>query len=169
MFRLRVLAFLFRHPAGAASGDAQVGSRSTAGRSLARGYARTRTLIALSCVGLLAFAPLLHAQSKTGTTSLLLTVGQQEQLQFQGENVILKIRLASGVTARLWGDAACATPIRKAIVLTKSGTYTISLDDVPQNNKGYVCLLTSDGILRDSVVWPETGATTAETSAVSKP
>lgn len=120
-------------------------------------------------MGLLASAPLLHAQSKTGTTSLSLTVGQQEQLQLQGENVILKIRLASGVTARLWGDEGCATPIQKAMVMTKSGAYTISFDNVPHNSKGYVCLLTSDGILRDSVVWPEVRMPTTTTSAVPNP
>ena len=109
------------------------------------------TLIALSLVGLLVSAALLYAKSKTGTATLLVTVREEELVQIQGESVILKIRLASGVTAKLWGDTACGAPGQEAMVLTKSGTYTISLGSVSQDQRGYVCLLSSDGTLRDSL------------------
>ena len=169
MFSLRVLAFLFAGPAGAVGGPSQACSRSTEGPPFAWGRLGAATLSALSLVGWLVSTALLSAQSRTSTTTLLVRVGEQAQLQVQGRSAILRIRLASGVSAQLWGDEACATPIEKALVFSRSGTYTIPLDVVPSNNKAHVCLLSSDGILSDSVVWPETGTTTAETSAVSKP
>jgi hypothetical protein len=103
--------------------------------------------------GSLASAALVFGQSKTATTRLLLTVRGEEQLQRQGGNVILKIRLAPGVTAKLWGDQACGRPIQAAMVITNSGTYTLAFDNIPYEGKAYLCLLSSDGTLRDHMVW----------------
>jgi hypothetical protein len=85
-------------------------------------------------------------------------------LQPQGENVMLKIRLAAGVTARLWGGKACGMPIQQAMVLTKSGTYILLAENIPHDEKAYLCLVSSDGTLRDAVVWPQVSTTTTITA-----
>src|SRR5262249_45041618 len=94
------------------------------------------------------------ASTTNGTATLSLTVGPQGQFVISDSNVILKIRLLPRVYANLWGDKACGIPIQKAMIISASGAYTIALRDIPHQNKGYICLLSSDGAISKSAVWP---------------
>ena len=117
-------------------------------------------------VGLLAGATLLYGQAKSRSGTTAVTVGEQDLLQLQGVNVILKIRLRPGVTASLWSDRACRAPIPRAMAITASGTYSISLTSIPQaegpraedpqadERAAFVCLLSSERKLRDSILLP---------------
>jgi len=164
VFSSSPLVFLSVVPERPTSGYAQVRSGSLKSGRLVRRHANAGTRIPLCLVGWLASATLLYAQSKTATTTLYVTVGEAEQLQLQGVTTILRIRLASGVMAKLWSDEFCGIPSQQATVITRSGTYTIPLDNITPRKKAYVCLLSSDGILRDSVLWPAAGPTPSLTS-----
>ena len=83
-------------------------------------------------------------QQKTAT----LTLGVQPQLLLveQDPNVILKIRLAHGVTAQLWANNSCGSPKNNAMTFTASGTYTISIQSIKGHGELYACVLSSDGL-----------------------
>jgi hypothetical protein len=99
----------------------------------------------------------LYAQSRTATASLILQVRPEELLQEQNGGVVLKIRLARGTTARLWAANSCTSPSPQSHVLTISGIYNIPLSaftpvsDNPTPSTTQVCLLSSDGVLHDSL------------------
>jgi hypothetical protein len=114
-------------------------------------------MIALLLLGLLRVAPLLHAKSYSVTTTLTVHVEEASQLEFQNDNVIVKVRLTPGVAASLWGERACTTPADESYIITASGTYTIPLNQIKQARKaagdedGSLCLQSSDGVLRHSL------------------
>jgi hypothetical protein len=99
----------------------------------------------------------LHAQSRTATTALVLQVRQEELLQVQTDQVALKIRLARGRTAQVWVANSCTSPMLESLTITQSGTYTVPLATIGATTSdspggiAYVCLLSSDGVLQDSV------------------
>jgi len=101
--------------------------------------------------------PQLYAQSRTATVSLVLQVHAEELLQNQNGSVLLKIRLARGTSARLWAADSCASPSPESQIVTQSGIYSIPLNILrptisdPNNSASHVCLLSSDGLLRDSL------------------
>jgi hypothetical protein len=145
-----------------------------------RARGRTAALIVLSTVLLTCALPL-RAQSRIASTTLVLQVGQEDLLQLQSGNVALKIRLAAGRTARLWVASSCTSPSPESYLIAKSGTYSIpfnALEPVssePPSGAAYVCLLSSDGVLNDSLavgINAMTGqvvTTQAGTTTVSKP
>jgi hypothetical protein len=118
-------------------------------------------MIALLLVGLLRVAPLLHAESRSVTSALIVQVAEAGQLELQNDNVIVKLRLTRGVTVAVWEDKACTTPANESYTITASGTYTIPLNQIKQGQKaageeeGSICLQSSDGVLRRSL--PVTG------------
>jgi hypothetical protein len=126
-------------------------------RSLASGQSTKWPLIALLSVGLLITAFLLHAQTRTVTTTLILQVAEVGQLERQNDNVIVKLRLTPGVAASLWSDKACATPTAESHIITASGIYAIPLSQIMQahtaagEEEAFVCLQSSDGVLRHSL------------------
>ncbi len=85
------------------------------------------------------------------TSLLMVRVGEESQLQVSGNRLVLKMRLSPGVEARLWGDKACDIPTDEAIIIQNSGTYVIGLKDILLGNETYLCLLSSDGNLRNSL------------------
>jgi hypothetical protein len=99
----------------------------------------------------------LYAQSRTATASLVLQVRPEELLQDQNGSVVLKIRLARGTTARLWAANSCTSPSPESQVITMSGIYSIPLNALrpvisdPNSSASHVCLLSSDGVLNDSL------------------
>ena len=121
-----------------------------------RGKIQTAVLLVLLVVGLssLSIFAVLYAGSQNGASTLRLTVSEQQSLTVVGSNVILKLRLLPGVTAKLWGDKTCGAPIQKAMLITASGNYVIPLANVPHQNRDYVCLLSSNAHLNASAVWP---------------
>jgi hypothetical protein len=91
------------------------------------------------------------------TTMLMVHVVPEERIEVQAYAVSLRIRLAAGTTARLWADTSCgAAPLQSGII-TSSGAYSILLEALgvtysPRASEGVsICLLSSDGLLRDSV------------------
>ena len=101
-----------------------------------------------ACLLVVAFA---YAGVRSVTTRLNLAVGEQVYLAQQGNNLILKIRMAPGVTAQLWADNVCGQPKSNALVFTKSGNYTIPVESIKGSGASYACLLSSDGQLKTSV------------------
>jgi len=136
--------------------------------SPARARGRTAALIGL--IALLTGALQLYAQSRTATTSLVLQVRPEELLQDQNGSVGLKIRLARGTTARLWPANSCTSPSPESQVITQSGIYSIPFNTLrpaisdPNSSTSRVCLLSSDGMLSDSlpVVMTAPGNSTGE-------
>ena len=114
-------------------------------------------MAALICVlVLLTGVPQLCAQSRTATASLIVQVRPEELLQAQNGSVALKLRLASGATARLWAAISCTSPPLDSQIIIASGDYTIPLNTLipvssaPGPSAGQVCLISSDGVLNDS-------------------
>jgi hypothetical protein len=106
---------------------------------------------------LLTGVPQLYAQGRTATASLVLRVRPEELLQEQNGSVLLKIRLARGTTARLWAANSCTSPSPESQVIIFSGNYTIPLNTLTPVSSDlapgatHVCLMSSDGVLNDSV------------------
>ena len=98
----------------------------------------------------------LYAQARTAAASLTVQVRPEEMLQVQNGSVALKVRLASGATARLWAANSCTSPSPESQVIITSGIYTIPLNTLtpvgshPGPSAGQVCLMSSDGVLNDS-------------------
>ena len=132
----------------------KVGTVAWRGRSLASGQSANWTLIVLLLVGLLSVAPQLHAKSRTATTTLILEVAEASQFEIQNDSAIVKLRLRPGVAVTLWGDKACTLPADESYIITASGTYTIPLNQIKQkpggDEPGFICLQSSDGVLRRS-------------------
>jgi hypothetical protein len=149
--------------------------RSRGGHSAARvatlrpSTARARGMTA-ALIGIIIFLTLLtgeiqfYAQGRTATASLVLHVQPEELLQARNGSVVLKIRLARGTTARLWAASSCASPSAESQVIMASGTYTIpnnTLTPVRSSSAPgtmQVCLLSSDGVLHDSIAVEILGA-----------
>jgi hypothetical protein len=100
----------------------------------------------------------LRAEGKTGIITVSVTIPEQAQLQLQGGNVNLKIRLAPGVSARLWRDDSCRAPHSESNSYSQSGSFVIPLDSLPRSSGAQVCLLSSDGVLRSSMELPTASA-----------
>ena len=83
--------------------------------------------------------------------NLTLIVHPEVQLQEQGTDVILKIRLAQGTNAKLWGDNSCGFPKDNGRTFTASGTYTISVQNLSARGQTYACAVSSDGLLKASI------------------
>ncbi len=120
----------------------------------ARAHRRMAALMGV--VALLTGINQLGAQFRTGTTSLVLQVRPEEQLQVQNGSVVLKIRLARGTMARLWLAESCTPTSPQSQVIIASGNYTIPLNllipasGIPTPHAMQVCLVSSDGVLNDS-------------------
>ena len=118
---------------------------------------RYRNIGRIGVLLLLAGAIQASAQRKVVVSSLVLQIRPEELLQAQSGNVLLKIRLAPGTTARLWAANACQAPSPPSQVITVSGRYTIPFSaftpgsGAPSQQTRLICLLSSDGTLRDSV------------------
>lgn len=125
------------------------------GPSPARARGRMAALIVV--VVLLTGVPQLYAQGRTATSSLALQVRSEELLQDQNGSVVLKIRLAHGTTASLWAANSCTSPSPQSHVITMSGIYSIPYSALtpvssnPSPSTTQVCLVSSDGMLNDSL------------------
>ena len=141
-------------------------------RKLASGQGAPWTLMVLLLVGFLRAAPLLHAESRTVTSTLILQVTEAALVEQQNDNVIVKVRLSPGVAASLWGDKSCTTPTLESLIITASGTYTLPLNQIKQaqpaigDGEASICMQSSDGLLRRSLpVMGGASLTGAKTSA----
>jgi len=97
----------------------------------------------------------LAAQSRTAHGALTVQVRPEELMRAQAGGVLLKIRLARGATARLWAADACGAVPPQAEVVAASGVYNIPLSSLAAGPSGSgrtnICLISSDGELKDSV------------------
>ena len=110
---------------------------------------RSGSLIVVLLLGAVLLVPDAGAQFQTKETgTLTLTIQPQIQLQVQGTDVILKIRLAQGTNAKLWGDNSCGLPRENGTTFTASGTYTISVQNLAAQGQAYACAVSSDGLLK---------------------
>lgn len=126
------------------SGDSKFNFRTSLDRS--------RCLIVALLLGAVLLVPDAGAQVQTKQTgNVTLTIQPQIQLQEQGTDVILKIRLVQGTTAKLWGDNSCGLPKDNGKTITASGTYTISVKNLAAQGQAYACAASSDGILKASI------------------
>lgn len=102
-------------------------------------------------------AALLHAQSRTASSAVVLQVRPEERLEEQLGRVILRIRIARGTTARIWAANSCAASSFESQVITQSGNYSFPLSALtgesshPGADALQVCLTSSDGALSDSL------------------
>ena len=118
---------------------------------------RVRITALFGMIFLLTGLPQIFAQGRTATVSLVLQVHAEEVLQNQNGSILLKIRLARGTSVRLWAADSCASPSPEAQIVTLSGIYNIPLNLMrpassdPNSSASRVCLLSSDGMLRDSL------------------
>jgi len=116
------------------------------------------TLIALLLLSSLKVAILLHASSKTVTTTLIVQVAEAGQLDVQNDVAVVRLRLNPGVAVTLWGDKSCATAPSDAYIITSSGSYTIPLNQIKQgpmaeaDAQDFICMQSSDGVLRRSML-----------------
>ena len=118
------------------------------GISLSRfGYLTTMLLAAAVFL-----VPRVGAQAQTARPgTLAINIRPQIQLQTQGTDVVLKIRLEPGITAKLWRDDSCGLPTETATTIAASGTYTIAIQNLVSQGQAYVCAASSDGLLKDSI------------------
>jgi hypothetical protein len=129
-----------------------------AGDRCAHRYAWGGALAFLLALGLGSTAWLRAQTTKAATTTLTLRVVPEERMEVQGNAVSLKIRLAPGATARLWAGTSCGAAPPPALVITRSGAYSIQptafgVTYSPTAGQAVgICLLSSDGLLHDSVV-----------------
>jgi len=134
-----------------------VGTAAWLLRSLPRGQGANWALVGLLLAGLLRVAPPLYAESRSVTSTLMLQVREAGQLELQNDNVIVKLRLTRGVAVNLWSDKACTTPAYGSYIITASGTYSIPLNEINQNQNragadiSFICLRSSDGVLDSSL------------------
>ena len=112
---------------------------------------------ALSSVAVLMFGTsLVNCQGQATSASLVLQVQAEALLRAGNGNIALKIRLDRGATANLWAGDACGVPPAESRLITISGSYimplaTLQRPTVANSSSHLVCLLSSDGILRESL------------------
>jgi hypothetical protein len=97
-------------------------------------------------------ASVLVGAERTAHSNLLLIVRPEALLLRQGSDAVqLKIRLAEGTEARLWGADSCGAPASGAMVISRSDSYIIPLSAFGASNSRQACLASSDGTLQRSV------------------
>jgi hypothetical protein len=93
-----------------------------------------------------------RAQIQTKQTgNLTLSIKPQIQLQVQGADVILRIRLSQGTNAKVWGDNSCGLPKENGATFTTSGTYSLSVQNLQGQGQSFACAASSDGLLMASI------------------
>jgi hypothetical protein len=93
------------------------------------------------------------AQRQMGqSANLTLIVRPQIQLQEQGTDLVLKIRLAEGTSVKLWGSNSCGSPTDDSKTFIASGTYTIAVQNLSLQGATYACAVSSDGLLKASIL-----------------
>jgi hypothetical protein len=87
----------------------------------------------------------------TESGNLKLVIRPQIQLQKQGTDVVLKIRLAEGTNVKLWASNSCGFPKDDSKTFTASGTYAVAVQNLSTQGQGYVCAISSDDLLKASI------------------
>lgn len=129
-------------------GSGSVGARRLFALTLRLGVALCFLLVLPSS------SPAAQSSRKTASSSLMVQIGEEVQLQVNGNGLVLKMRLSPGVVARLWSNSTCGAPTEDAMIVTNSGSYIIDLSNIPHEGKSFICLLSSDGKLHEALAFP---------------
>jgi hypothetical protein len=116
---------------------------------------RTRCLVVVLLLGAALFYFVLDAGAQHQATqngNLTLTIHPQIQLQEQGTDLVLKIRLAEGTSVKLWGSNSCGSPTDDSKTFIASGTYTTAVQNLSLQGAAYACAVSSDGFLKASLL-----------------
>lgn len=105
---------------------------------------------------LLALSTLAHAASATAASRVMVVVREQQALEQQGSDMLLKVRLSPGVSAMVWVDASCDSPNENATTITQSGSYLLPIANLQSpgiqgRGNTYSCIASSDGRLNAAV------------------
>jgi len=110
-----------------------------------------RLLHGLTLLLLLTLGTAAYAARASATSSVMVVVREQHELVQQGSNLLLKVRLSRGVSARVWVDAGCDSPNENAVTITQSGSYVLSIAGIQGRGNSYSCMVSSDGQLSAAV------------------
>jgi hypothetical protein len=105
----------------------------------------------LAAMGLILGSAGLLSADTTSVISVRVTIGEEARIQVWDDSVNLKIRLASGVTARLWLGEVYGLPPATAKMIERSGVFEVSFKDLSPSDGSRVCFQSSDSVLRDSL------------------
>jgi hypothetical protein len=118
----------------------------------ARFQVRTmRVATRITLLIIFAFATLAHAASAAAASHVMVIVQEQQALVQQGSDMLLKVRLSPGVSARIWVDASCGAPNENATIITESGSYVLPIVNMQGRGNSYVCMVSSDQRLSAAV------------------
>jgi hypothetical protein len=101
----------------------------------------------LTLLIVLALATMAHAATATATNRVVVVIQEQQALVQQGSDMLLKVRLSPGVSARVWVDANCESPNENATIITRSGSYVLPIASIQGRGNSYSCMVSSDGRL----------------------
>lgn len=87
----------------------------------------------------------------SGSSRLSVTIDEQVEMAIVNADLVLKIRLANGVTAKLWVGQDCRVPTPDSLTFDHSGIYTIHLGK-SERLPYLACANSSDGRLRSSLL-----------------
>ena len=90
------------------------------------------------------------AATSQSTGQFSITIAPAAKITVAQDNVDLKIRLVQGTSAVLWAANDCSTP-GEGIPLTHSGQYHFDVRTVTKGHATQLCVLSSDGRVKDSV------------------
>ena len=91
----------------------------------------------------------LGQSSSVTNLQLVVQVRSEAAIAWQDGNVVLvKVRLASGIQLKVWAEDSCGSPSPSGHLIATSGTHTIPLGEMDGLGKANVCLSSSDGSIR---------------------
>lgn len=99
----------------------------------------------------LTLATMAYAASAIATSRVMVVVQEQQLLTQQGSDLLLKVRLSPGVSARVWVDLSCDSPNENATTITESGSYVLPIASLQGRGSSYSCMVSSDGRLNAAV------------------
>jgi hypothetical protein len=102
----------------------------------------------LTLLLVLGLATATYAAKAGATSSVMVEVQEQYELLQRGSEMLLRVRLSPGVSARVWVDASCDLPKDNAVIVTQSGSYVLPIADIQGQSNLYSCMVSSDGRLR---------------------
>jgi hypothetical protein len=108
---------------------------------------KARVALLLLVIGLLCVLSV-RAGFNTATLSLMVQVRPEARLDQHSVFLYVQIRLARGAEARLWWATTCSPPAPDALVIPRSGSYTIPFAALGSTTGQNICLASSDGTLR---------------------
>lgn len=109
--------------------------------------ARFITLVIVVCI----LVSSVQAATSTATARVVVIIAPEQMLIQQGDDILLKIRLSPGATARVWVDSSCEIPNSKAVLILQSGSYVLPIEKMQGLGGSYSCLRSSDGRLTTAV------------------